>query len=310
MIAQTSPVIVIGMHRSGTSLVSRILESLGVFMGYRQEHNAEAQFFLRLNYWVFKQSGGKWDRPLAVRDLIENTEINRLCVNYLEKMVDSKRAFDFLGPAAIGGKTSIGALEDRWGWKDPRSTFTLPLWLTLFPGSKVVHVHRNGVDVARSLVERGKQELDEADRRVASAKWTHALRFAPFPRKYKGRISFFDEVLIESVRGLSPDGAFGIWEEYVGEAERQIDVLPSSDTYTLRYETLLSEPEKVIHELVRALELDVSADKIATCSSGINKGRAHAYRNDSQWRGFYDKVKDSPLMRKYHYDHITDELDQ
>ncbi len=30
-----------------------------------------------------------------------------------------------------------------WGWKDPRNTFTLPMWLSIFPKARVLHVLRN-----------------------------------------------------------------------------------------------------------------------------------------------------------------------
>ena len=45
-----------------------------------------------------------------------------------------------------------GSLEDRrWGWKDPRTSLTLPYWLRLFPTARVIHVHRDPAQAARSL---------------------------------------------------------------------------------------------------------------------------------------------------------------
>jgi hypothetical protein len=44
--------------------------------------------------------------------------------------------------------------DKRWGWKDPRNTFTLGSWLQLFPKLHAVHIYRNGLDVARSLYAR------------------------------------------------------------------------------------------------------------------------------------------------------------
>lgn len=57
------PVIIIGMHRSGTSLLSRVLEQTGVFMGNKKDENNEALFFLKFNDWILKQANATWDNP-------------------------------------------------------------------------------------------------------------------------------------------------------------------------------------------------------------------------------------------------------
>ena len=44
-----NPVVVVGMHRSGTSLVSRILDDCGVMMGKDLQEDHESIFFISLN---------------------------------------------------------------------------------------------------------------------------------------------------------------------------------------------------------------------------------------------------------------------
>ena len=39
------PIVIIGMHRSGTSIVTRMLEQLGLFVGKKKDMNHEALFF-------------------------------------------------------------------------------------------------------------------------------------------------------------------------------------------------------------------------------------------------------------------------
>src|SRR5213078_1316124 len=56
---------------------------------------------------------------------------------------------------------SIDRYDRPWGWKDPRTVFTLPLWLQLFPKAKIINIVRNGVDVASSLSVREQKMLDE-----------------------------------------------------------------------------------------------------------------------------------------------------
>ena len=47
------PVIIIGMHRSGTSMLTRLLEKAGLFVGHEKENNWEAWFFPKINQWLF-----------------------------------------------------------------------------------------------------------------------------------------------------------------------------------------------------------------------------------------------------------------
>jgi len=66
---RAGPLILLGMHRSGTSMAARLLERLGVFMGWRKDSNHEADFFRHANEWLLSQAGGAWDHPEPVRTL-------------------------------------------------------------------------------------------------------------------------------------------------------------------------------------------------------------------------------------------------
>ena len=46
------PILVIGMHRAGTSMIADLLRDLGVFMGWRRDIYGEALFFQGLNDWL------------------------------------------------------------------------------------------------------------------------------------------------------------------------------------------------------------------------------------------------------------------
>ena len=56
------PIIVTGMHRSGTTLVTRLLESFNVFFGLYKDVNNEATFFLKRNEAILKFLGFDWSR--------------------------------------------------------------------------------------------------------------------------------------------------------------------------------------------------------------------------------------------------------
>ena len=60
---ERSPVILIGTHRSGTTMLAQMLEELGVFLGRGDQAHHEALFFKRINRWIYSQVNATWDRP-------------------------------------------------------------------------------------------------------------------------------------------------------------------------------------------------------------------------------------------------------
>ena len=138
-------VCVAGMHRSGTSMVARILSECGVYLGEPSEllppaeDNVEGHFehreFVQLNDEVLATLGGAWD------------------VVPPRYAVWRRRR---LGPL----RERAAALVDRmrphapWGWKDPRTSLTLPFWLDVMPDLRLVVCVRDVVAVAHSLLVR------------------------------------------------------------------------------------------------------------------------------------------------------------
>lgn len=142
------------MHRSGTSLVTKTLERAGIFMGVVKDHNYEAMHFLSLNQQTLWAAGARWLEPKVPEKIYWKTmpakvlfhEHFRLSGRWQKLLYDLK-------PVA-------------WGWKDPRNTFTLPMWLDLFPGAKVLHVTRNKEAVAESLKRRNQGKGEVFDERL------------------------------------------------------------------------------------------------------------------------------------------------
>ena len=66
------PIIVTGMHRSGTSLVSRLLISNNVFLGSKIDVNYESVYFQRINKWILSCNGSTWDNPISLNHLKNN----------------------------------------------------------------------------------------------------------------------------------------------------------------------------------------------------------------------------------------------
>ncbi|NDY41875.1 sulfotransferase [Dissulfurirhabdus thermomarina] len=262
------PVIICGMHRSGTSLVARILEAAGLFIGKRKDRNSEALFFSRINDWILRRCGGSWDFPGPVRWLWRSEELRALVLDMLDGWLKHPLAIQYLGLGAWVRYGDVRALERPWGWKDPRSTLLLPLWTEVFPDAKVVYVERHGVDVARSLFVRAHREVQIQRRRYARAGWLYLLYQRYRSRGFSG-----------SARCLDLEGGFELWEEYVLAAGRHAEAL-SGRFFSVPYEKFVQDPEAWLRDLCAFCGLEPGQKQIETCRRLVDGGRAHAYRHD------------------------------
>ena len=282
------PVIILGMHRSGTSMVSELLDELGLFVGRELQDDHESTYFLDLNEQLFARVGAAWDRPLPVLDFLACDDAVRMTVDALAADLSSRRIRPFLGQ-----RTTLAAYDRPWGWKDPRTILTLPLWLRLFPTAKLVYIIRNGVDVTKSLMVRERQllatRLERFDARLAKRSSRTALDRAG----YKG-----------SPRCLSLQGGFDLWAEYVAAAERHLDGL-SNPVHRVRYEDVLQEPTHHLPALARFCGLDETSDRIAKAAAQIDGTRAMAFATDPATAAFYQQVRNDPWMVRYGYEAVT-----
>lgn len=266
------PVILIGMHRSGTSMLARLLEELGMFFGAVKDENNEALFFQALNEWLLGQCGGRWDNPAAFNQHFwSSAETVKWTELYLRNLLASPRAIQFLGARyAVRG---IRGLDTPWGWKDPRNTFTLPLWLRIFPDAKVVSIERNGVDVAQSLRAREINILNNA------------------PRLYRrNRLAFFLRLrrsgFVHSPRCLVLEDGFALWEEYTSQARAAMGQVQTKRVLALRYEDVLADPVKWLGQSADFCGLKASQNQIENAVKNIRTDRANAYESDVELANF------------------------
>lgn len=148
-------VCVLGMHRSGTSLAAGFLGNLGLYLGSERSMMVpaadnpkgfwELDPIRDLNDDIFAAFGGAWDRP---PDLPRRWERSRRVAALRDRARE-------LVHEEFGGR-------ERWAWKDPRTSLTLPLWRRVAPPMRYVVCVRSPLEVARSLewrngipVERG-----------------------------------------------------------------------------------------------------------------------------------------------------------
>ncbi len=258
------PLIVVGMHRSGTTLLARLLERCGVFMGVRQSMNGEAILFQSLNRDALDPLGCSW----RCLDYLPPTEKLHSQYQWLPAMMaqrlNQQMVAGFWGPVAAQISTNP---PPAWGWKDPRNSLLLPAWQRVFPNATVLHIYRDGRDAALSLLTR------EIKRENGS--------------------SPFDEY--EMMRRFCID--VRLWEGYVRRIQEALPLFKSH--YSVQYERLLSDPEEEMKKIVRALSIPVR-DSLRDVVSVIDPSRAHRHRqNGFSWaRGLAD---DSPLLKELGY---------
>ena len=160
----SNPVIlVIGMHRSGTSMCSNILHSMGADMAeaaYAAPENARGHWerprLVDTNDAIFGFFRRPWNAPSHVLDMPE-------------RWVDDPRVQDLRAKAVLWLKPQLR--PDRpFGFKDPRTTLLLEFWRQVFGDAGAaphyVFCVRDPAQVARSLSAR-----DGMDRGQAEYRW-------------------------------------------------------------------------------------------------------------------------------------------
>lgn len=282
IIMSVSPAIVIGCHRSGTSIVTRLLERIGLYIGADLDTHYESNFFTRINTWLMRECGGAWDQPEPVRDAIADNNSRRALAHYVSGIVDSRFSASYLGWwrwLRYGGASD---LPFHWGWKDPRNTITLPLWLNLFPDAKVIHLLRHGVDVADSLYRRQvtRRSEEELERRARNLKEELAWRFTD-PLQAHPRLP-------GAHRCASLEDSFKLWKIYEATARQNVRGL-GGRVITVRYEDLVSDPVCQLRELAQFVGLDVTDEKLEEVSGEVHRESVRAYKDDEDLRGFAEE---------------------
>ena len=135
--------LVLGMHRSGTSLLARIINIIGLYLNEEQllsPYSDNPQGFwederlVRLNDCLLQKTGG-WLYPREHRSY-DFTNSNNCEEKAIELIEEYNHSSQF------------------WIWKDPRLCLTLPFWKDKLPPCLVLFIYRNPLEVYQSLNKR------------------------------------------------------------------------------------------------------------------------------------------------------------
>lgn len=138
--------LIVGMHRSGTSAIARITNMLGFSLGPRESMGEpssdnpkgfwEQMPVRNLNDFLLQSVGAAWDNPY----------------DFSVDRISEKARFDFFRLA----DRFVSRLRDGapWAIKDPRLSLTMNAWRPFLQDPMVLLVYRNPLEVARSLEAR------------------------------------------------------------------------------------------------------------------------------------------------------------
>src|SRR5262245_61853891 len=126
--------VVLGMHKSGTTLVSQILHDSGINMGedfdakvsYDEGNKYERETALALNLDILKV-GNYRIIDLPNPDELQLTPQQRLCMREIIQNCNSRYT--------------------DWGFKDPRTTLVYPLWVSELPEHKLIAIYRTPEEI-------------------------------------------------------------------------------------------------------------------------------------------------------------------
>lgn len=279
------PLIVYGMHRSGTSLMVRLLADLGLHMGSWLSRDAEAVHFQRLNRRIFQAGGSTW---ADVGNLVERMRSEA----FVTQQVEATRRQLFGSPlpgmasplarffghdlwAEVRCRAASGDGAPPWGWKDPRTTLTLPVWVRIFPQARYLSVLRNGIDVAISIHRRSRKQQAKLRNRV-------------FPVDY-------------SRATLDFETCFRLWEAYISSALEHRALIAPERHLEVRYEDLLAEPVAELRRITDWIGHPVSQERLEATSAQVERARHDGGEYAARYRDEIQGLRARPLMQQLGY---------
>ena len=146
------PVVICGFHHSGTRLLARALEALGV----RQ----------RINLYQYE-----WAYVVQLNSILEPG-----CMDPAQ-LGQGGEDPSMLSPRRLAFRMALAGLEpgQAWGFKDPRNGLTARAWLRAFPQARIIHLMRDPVSTLGTLPAEYDRFVRLDERRLTPVRFWMAL---------------------------------------------------------------------------------------------------------------------------------------
>jgi hypothetical protein len=160
--APKKPVIVLGMHRSGTSAMARLVQELGLSLGTDLLPATDGNIYGHFEDTAFIH----FHDALIARFFPQRAPF----CEWLP-LADAEIAYTDADRAEAKAIWNAHRASGSTAWKDPRTSLFLDLWLETIPDSKAIVCLRHPYQVHHSLLRRGEPFL-HVEYGSAIAGWT------------------------------------------------------------------------------------------------------------------------------------------
>lgn len=249
-------------------------------MGQNVDSNSESIPFLRLNEAIFNACGAKWN---SIEKLPERLEFYGMKISTLIKSNLTNESFkkDYLK-----GSKFLSLDEPAfYGWKDPRNSFTISLFKEIFPNARIIHIHRNPIDVALSLCQR-ELKLEKATR----LNWIYQT---------KKLLRKKNSIIINRAPELKNiTYGFNLWCKYVERC------LLETNAYHVSYESLLTSSKLEVDKLMEYVGYDPPERLLKLAIQELDENKKYGFVNNAAGVQLYRNVNKHDLVRRLDYDNI------
>ncbi len=225
--------VIVGMHRSGTSLITNWLNKCGLEVGERLEEAAPSNVDGHFEDLEFKLLHEEvlTSKNLPPSGLVETHDVD-LSVYQTAKL-----------KSVIKVKNK---LYEQWGWKDPRTCLFLDTYRHILPGSKYLVITRDYQSVLSSLL---KRDFADIDNKYIHRKWLSRMIWKIFRRQRRQRLYYnenaehylkiwlaYNEEILKAVKNLSPEDYLVVNYAMLEEKDSEIfDFLTHKWGFSLTY---------------------------------------------------------------------------
>ncbi|MGI3130195.1 sulfotransferase [Halopseudomonas pachastrellae] len=274
-----APIIIVGMHRSGTTMLVDIFEKLGGFFGNKYGINKEAYEFLKFHEETLRNTGGAWDNV----ELLKYIDEHKIAAEQLQK-----KFLAYSQKRKIKNYISKGGAQKFWGWKDPRNCLFISNWANIFPEAKVIFIYRNPLDVAKSLKKR-------SDLSLSTESWLGGVKL-----KTKIKDIFRDNRShpLESVACTSLRHGLDLWTEYNKRALRSLEKI---EHIKIKYENLLADPEKELKKIFDYLDIQAKDEELKLAIKEIDTSNSYTAKTQDFQIEDLKELKHNELIDRLGY---------
>lgn len=230
--------VIAGMHRSGTSLITHWLHDCGLQVGERLvgagtgnvEGHFEDEDFFQLHQQILIGKGVHPDGLLPPQTMAPS------------------------GPQRAQMQALITARNARfaqWGWKEPRTCLFLDTYAALLPQAKYLVLLRDYQEVVHSLL---KRDFSLLDNKYQAKSWAHrtawqyfyrTMRLAQHRRKHRERYLkawlVYNQMILKTLRGLPEDRYLVVsYQSMQSQCAEVFGFLSSHWAFKLRYKKFAS----------------------------------------------------------------------